>query len=161
MSTTTQDTPQYGVEKAAVRKVIYRLAALDGSDVDPEDTSMIEAANDALRNVEDIARRLEAAEERIDDLENRAPDPESKDYDAMDKADKATVVRSKLRREAESTSGAASVKYKDVIRTFDGRPSSGHAYDIMAAAASADGFEYGEAPDGTKRLTFDRQKTEA
>lgn len=150
-----------GPEQAAVRKVIYQLAELDGSTVDPDDTMILRAASDALENVEDIADRLADAEERLAALEERNPEPSEKDYDAMDKADKATVIRSKLRRQAESTNGTASVKYKDVIRAFDGRPSSGHAYDIMAAAATVDGFEFGESLGGEKRLAFDQSNTEA
>lgn len=155
MSTTPQDAPQYGVEKAAVRKVIYSLAALDGSDVDPDDISMIDAANDALQNVSDIARRLEAAEERIDELEGKVPDLGNKDYDTMDRAERVALLRDRMRDRAGENSGHYAADYDDVINILDGGPSAGYAYTLMERAGDADGFEFGKSPNGTKRLTVD------
>jgi cell division septum initiation protein DivIVA len=118
--------------------------------------------------VDALRRKVKTLEDRLDDLEaentelrsivetlqDRAPDPSRMDYDAMDKADKATVVRSKLKAEAESTTGKAAASYKDVIRMFDGHPSAGHAYDLMDAAAERDGMSINTSPEGQKRLTY-------
>jgi len=148
MSTTQ---PTTGPEQAAVRKVIYRLAELDGTECNDD---MITAANEALKNVEDLARRVENLEAQIETLEERAPDPTQMEYDELEKPDKATIIRSKLKGEAEATNGRSKAEYKDIIRMFDGYPSAGHAYDLMEAAAELDGCNYSQAPDGTKRLTY-------
>jgi hypothetical protein len=155
MSTTT--TPQLpngeqlvydgDPEMAALRKIVRTLA---GDDVAP-DAHILEAATAAVERVE----RLEAKVEAID---QRAPSPDKKTYDEMDRHDKATVIRSKLRAEAESTGGKARAKYKDIVRMFDGRPSAGHAYDLMETAAEGDGFALGTDPEGHKRLTFDARR---
>jgi len=148
MSTTQ---PTSGPEQAAVRKVIYRLAELDGTECNED---MITAANEALENVENLANRVTELEAQVEALQERAPDPSRMDYDDMDKSDKATVIRSKLKAEADATNGRAKAEYKDVIRMFDGYPSAGHAYDLMEATAELDGCNYSQAPDGSKRLTF-------
>lgn len=153
-------TIQAGPEYAAVRKVIYRLAELDGEEVDPDETNLIEAANNALENVEHLDNRVTELEARLEAVEERAPDPAKKSYDAMDKADKATVVRQKLRSTAEATNGKAKMEYQDIIAVFDGHPSAGHAYDIMELAGKEQGYNYGKSPEGTKRLTFDLTQTE-
>mgnify|MGYP000565406822 CR=1 FL=1 len=150
------NTPTLGPEQAAVRKVMYRLAELDGTDAD--DMDLLTAANEALENVEDLQRRVTELEAKVESIDDRAPDPSRMDYDSMDKADKATVVRSKLKAEAEATNGAAAATYKDVIRMFDGHPSAGHAYDLMRAAGERDGCEYDTAPDGSKRLTYNAKR---
>lgn len=143
-----------GAENAAVRKIIYSLAELDGDMVDPEDTNMIEAAVEAAENVADLQQEVERLSARVETLEEQTPDPARKSYGEMDKADKITVVRQKLKDEAENTNGRAAVFYKDVIRMFDGHASAGHAYNLMDAAANDDGFTYSEAPSGEKRLTY-------
>jgi len=143
-----------GQERAAVRKVIYRLSELDGEEADADEMDILEAANKALENVADLQARVETLEVKFEELDERAPSPDRKAYDQMDRADKATVVRSKLRSEAEATNGTASMQYKDVVRTFDGNPSAGHAYDIMETAAKGDGYALGTNGEGRKRLTF-------
>lgn len=112
----------------------------------------IEQLVDRIDELETTVENLQAA---VETLEDRAPDPNQKQYQQMDRADKATVVRSKLKDEATSTNGKAATTYKGVIRIFDGQPSAGHAYSIMETAAEVDGYEYGISPDGTKRLTYD------
>lgn len=156
MSKATSTTA--GVEQAAVRRVIYGLAELDGELVNPEETPLVEAASMGLENLEEMTARMEQLEAKTDALEERAPEPSKKQYEDMDRSDKATVVQSKLRKEAESTTGAAKAGYKDIIRMFDGHPSPGHAYDIMETAAEGEGFNQGTDPEGTKRLTFNKQR---
>jgi hypothetical protein len=143
-----------GVEQVAARKLIFRLAEVDGEEM-PTDTTLIDAVNEAVEQFEEMTARIDALEDRIDELETATPDAEAKEYGRMDKHDKAAVVRSKLREVAENTNGKAAFNYKDVIRVFEGQPSSGHAYDVMEVAGNADGFNYGESPGGTKRLTVD------
>jgi uncharacterized protein YydD (DUF2326 family) len=119
---------------------------------------MVEIANRGLENIERLTDRVEELETKVEVLEERAPDPNEKRYAEMDRSDKAAVVQSKLRNEAESTTGTAKATYKDIVRIFDGQPSAGHAYDIMDTAGEGDGFNMGTAPDGTKRLTFNEHK---
>lgn len=106
---------------------------------------------DRIDDLEDTVAELEAV---VETLQERAPDPSRMDYENMSREDKVTVVCSKLRAEAEATNGAAKAEYKDVIRMFDGHPSAGHAYQLMEAAGEREQYNYGEAPDGSKRLTF-------
>lgn len=143
-----------GPEKAALRKLAYGLAELDGDERDATETSLVEAAKDGMENVADLHRELENLRAEVELLEQRAPEPSKMDYDQMDKADKVTVVRQKLADEAEGTNGRAAITYKDVVRMFDGYPSAGHAYDLMEAAATDEGYSYGESPEGKKRLTY-------
>lgn len=157
----SQATTPTGPEQAAVRKVIYRLAALDDSAQGTENMDIIEAANTALENVEGLATRVENLEVQVENLQDRAPDPSKKTYDEMDKSDKATVVRQKLKNRAESTTGKAAMSYKDVLTVFDGHPSAGHAYDIMRSVGEADGFGYDKNPEGQKRITVNLEKTSA
>lgn len=143
-----------GPEQAALRKVAYGLAELNGDDVDPTETSLVEAAKDGMENLNDLVREVENLRAEVEVLEQRAPEPSKMDYDQMDKADKVTVVRQKLKKQAEGTNGRAAVTYKDVVRMFDGHPSAGHAYDLMETAATDDDYSYGESPNGEKRLTY-------
>lgn len=119
---------------------------------------LVEALRKKVNRLEDVVEGLEEENEelraKVEVLEERAPDPSAQEYKAMDKHDKATVVQSKMRETAEATNGTASMQYKDVITVFNGKPSPGHAYDILEVAGQGDGFNYGEAPDGTKRLTY-------
>jgi hypothetical protein len=142
----------------ATRKLICRLAELDGEEADPTEMSMVEIVNRSVENVERLTDRIEELEAQVEVLEERAPDPSKKQYDEMDRSDKAAVVRSKLKNEAESTTGTAKATYKDVVRIFDGQPSAGHSYDIMDTAAEGDGFNLGTSPDGTKRLTYNERR---
>jgi chemotaxis regulatin CheY-phosphate phosphatase CheZ len=141
-----------------MRKVIYRLAKLDDPDR-ADNMDVVEAANTALENVENLATRVENLEAKIEVLENRAPDPSQKAYEDMDKADKVTVVRQKLKDVAENTNGKAAMTYKDVLAIFDGRPSAGHAYDIMRSVKEVDGYDYGQNREGQKRITVNLKKT--
>lgn len=142
-----------GPEQAAVRKVIYQLAELDGSDLDPEHVNPVQAANMAVENVQEILERQRELEGRVEELEQRAPKPSAKSYKAMDRHDRVTVLRERMTDRARSNGGKYATDYDGVINIFDGHPSAGYAYTLMELAADADGFDYGEAPDGTKRLT--------
>jgi len=151
MSSATDPGPT-GPEQAAVRKVIYQTAGLDG--MDTGDMGIVEAANQALENIEDMAARIDDLEDKVDALNDRAPDPKRKAYADLSREDKVTVVCSKLRAEAGAPTGAAAAEYKDILRMFDGEPSAGHAYQLMDAATNRDGFQVGKNAGGTKRLTY-------
>lgn len=142
-------------EAVATRRLVYALAELDGDVVDPEDTPLMAAVGKAVTNVEDLVTQVENLQAQVGVLEDRAPDPSRQEYDQLDRTDKAQVVRSKLKSEANATNGRAKMEYTDVVRAFDGHPSAGHSYDIMETAAEGDGYTLGKGPDGTKRLTFD------
>jgi predicted nucleic acid-binding Zn-ribbon protein len=122
------------------------------------DAALVDALRKKLNDLDERVETLEAENKdlraKIEVLEDRAPAPGEQEYEAMDKHDKATVVRSKMKETAKATNGKAKMEYKDVIAVFDGRASPGHAYDIMDVAGDGDGFDYGTAPDGTKRLTY-------
>lgn len=149
-----------GPEQAAVRNLLFSLAQMDGRELDADNYSLVEVARMAGENVATLQERVSELETAVETLDARAPDPEQKEYDNMDRSDKATVVRSKLRSEANATNGKARATYNDVIRIFDGRPSPGHAYDIMETVGEMDGFEMGTSPDGTKRLTYNERRCE-
>lgn len=104
--------------------------------------------------IEDLEATVTELEAVVETLQERAPDPSRIDYENMGREDKVTVLRSKLKAEAEATNGTAKAEYKDVIRMFDGHPSAGHAYQLMEAAGNLDGCNYDESPDGSKRVTF-------
>jgi len=110
-----------------------------------------ERAKDRQRiaQLEETIAELEA---RIEQLEDRAPHPREKAYQQMDRSDKATVIQTKLKQEAQATNGRASVYYDDVVRMFDGQPSAGHAYDLLELAAEESGFRYEQDQEGKKRL---------
>jgi len=96
--------------------------------------------------------------ERIADLEQVVdPAPGSRDYAQLDRDDKVFRLRKALVTKAAKNGGAAAMDYEAVRSAFDYHPSVGHAYDLMAYAGQADGFDYQDR-DGGKRLTV---KTDA
>lgn len=144
-----------GPEMAVIRKLVYDLAELDGElEREYTDVPLMEAAKMAVENVETLRSDLETTRAQLEQMKDRVPEPSRKAYDDMDKHDKVTVLRQKLKDQAENTNGTAYVQYKDVVRMFDGHPSPGHAYDLMETAAQAEGYNYGTNPEGEKRLTY-------
>ena len=115
---------------------------------------LLDALRRRINYLHERVEELEELKDRVETLEARVPEPSSLDYDQMDKHDRATVIQSRLEETARSTNGKASMGYKDVIATFNGEPSPGYAYDLMELAGQGEGFNYGEDPDGGKRLTF-------
>jgi len=155
--TSTTASPD-GPKQAAVRKLIYQLAELDGVEMDPEETGILEAVSRGLQNVNDLLERVDELEDRVETLEQRAPEPTELEYEQMDRTDKAAVVQARLRDQAAGTTGKAAVTYRDVVGIFDGQPSAGHAYDIMETAAEAGPFKIDTSPADTKRLTYDQRR---
>lgn len=120
--------------------------------------------NDLAPLVEALRRKVTDQESRIDQLENRlaeleqtvTPDPHMLDYEQLTKEQKVHKLRVHLIREAETNqTGGAQLKYREVKALFDGHPSPGHCYDLMEAAAHAEGFAYdraGQNNNGDKRV---------
>lgn len=123
------------------------------------DTGLVQALH---RKVKDLENRVETLEEQNEDLhatietlQDRVPDPMHMDHDNLSKQEKATILRTKLKKMAEASRGKAAMDYKDVMQVFDGQPSPGHAYDIMEVVQYRPGFSYGQSPDGQKRVEVD------
>ena len=128
------------IEYVATRKVIWSLAG-DRVDLDDADDSMIDAAVAAAERVEELEDRVSELEELVD------PDPGSVAYEQLTRDQKVHRVRVALLEQANDGKPPA-MKYKDVQWLFDGRPSPGHAYDLMELAAEADGYVYDKAGNG-------------
>lgn len=128
-----------GVEMAALRKLIYRMAEID----DPEETTLIDAANQAAENYDEL-RETVAEVERVaqDDLDRM-------EYEQLGKEDKVRIIQSHLVEDAENNRrGTAALNYREVRLLFDKRASPGHAYDLMELAGEEPGFNYEQNKDG-------------
>jgi hypothetical protein len=115
----------------------------------------LEPLVDALRRqLKDRTRRLEELEDRVAELEELVdPDPGGTAYEQLTRDQKIHRVRVALLEQA--TAGRApTMSYDDVQWLFDGKPSPGHAYDLMELAAEADGYTYetGGHGSGKKRI---------
>lgn len=108
---------------------------------------------------ENILDRLGAIENRLFDIEGTVrPDPDGMDYEEMNRQDKARFIRQALLDDARKNGGRAKLNYREVRQRLDGKPSPGHAYDLMELAGEPDGFDYGTGgPNGEKRVTVDIQ----
>lgn len=108
----------------------------------------------ARRQLEYLREENDTLRERVAELEELVdPDPGGTAYEQLTRDQKIHRVRVALLEQA--TAGNAPVmKYTDVQWLFDGRPSPGHAYDLMELAADADGYVYetGGHGDGQKRI---------
>jgi predicted nuclease with TOPRIM domain len=122
-------------------------------------TPLIEALRRKVNTLEDDLDRLEQENselrERVEELEHRAPTVEEKEYCDLEKSEKVKILRDKLRETATATNGKASLGYKGVMALWNGRPSVGHAYDIMRTAGMMEQTEYGDGRNGKKRVTID------
>lgn len=158
MSTTDEPTNYVmptGPEMTALRKVLTRMA---GYDPETEDVPLddIQLATEAAERFVELADRIERIEQVVDtDLDALA-------YEQMTKRDKVREVRSTMIRQARQ-GGRASLTYDAVRSIFGGRPSPGHAYDLMRAAAEAEGFDYQDRADRDNRIVvkLDAVKDEA
>ena len=115
----------------------------------------LEPLVDALRRqLKDRTRRVEDLEKRVAELEELVdPDPGGVAYEQLTLDQKVHRIRVALLEQA-SAGNAPTMKYDDVRWLFDGKPSAGHAYDLMERAANADGYVYetGGHGDGQKRI---------
>ena len=99
-------------------------------------------------------QRLDELEERVAELEELVdPDPGGVAYEQLTSDQKVHRIRVALLEQA-TAGNAPTMKYDDVRWLFDGKPSAGHAYDLMERAANADGYVYetGGHGDGQKRI---------
>lgn len=123
------------------------------------DTDLIEAHE---RRIGEQAQMVAELKRTVADLETRVAELEqvvdtgrgAVEYENMTRKDKVRAVRSHLYTMATER-GRKSLKYQAVVDLFGGRPSVGHAYDLMGHAGNADGFSYGENRGGEKRLRVD------
>jgi len=125
------------------------------------DDDLAECVNDleswregARRQLDYLREENERLRDRVAELEELVdPDPGGTAYEQLTREQKIHRVRVALLEQA--TAGNAPVmKYTDVQWLFDGRPSPGHAYDLMELAAEAEGYVYetGGHGDGQKRI---------
>ena len=96
---------------------------------------------------EQLRKRVAELEELVD------PDPGGTAYEQLTSDQKVHRIRVALLEQA-TCGNAPTMKYDDVRWLFDGKPSAGHAYDLMERAANADGYVYetGGHGDGQKRI---------
>lgn len=132
-----------GPQMAALRRVLYAVGDVEA------DASILEAAVATAERFEQLETELEELRSVVD------TDMGEVSYEKMTKRDKVRIIRSKLVEEAEqSATGKTAMDYQDVRWLFNGRPSPGHAYDLMAMAAESSGFNYEENPQGqNNRIT--------
>jgi len=119
------------------------------------DPDELPALVDALRRkCARQAEEIETLRTRVGDLENLVdPDPGGTEYDQLTKDQKVQRLRSKLAEMAAARAGKHAMGYRDVMMLFNDRPSAGHCYNLMERAGQIDGYDYGENPEGEKRLT--------
>ena len=131
------------------------------SDDGPSEKELMRQRLDSMgRLTTDLAERVEELEERVAELEELVdPDPGNVEYGQLTKAQKVHRVRKALLEAATRSNGVASMKYKEVMALFNNKPSPGHAYDLMEAAAELDGYAYDAAGGGRgdKRVRVDAE----
>ena len=115
----------------------------------------LEAWQDAaVTKMKRLGEENERLRDRVAELEELVdPDPGGVAYEQLTRDQKVHRVRVALLEQA--TAGKApTMKYDDVRWLFDGKPSAGHAYDLMERVANADGYVYetGGHGDGQKRI---------
>lgn len=115
----------------------------------------LEPLVDALRRqLKERTRRIEDLEDRVAELEELVdPDPGGVAYEQLTSDQKVHRIRVALLEQA-TAGNAPTMKYDDVRWLFGGKPSAGHAYDLMERVANADGYVYetGGHGDGQKRI---------
>lgn len=115
--------------------------------------------NDPL--IDALRKRIEHLQERVAELEQTVADiaaqtePEASEYGSMSRPQKVHRIRVALLRDAIQSNQRAAMDYHAVRAVFDNRPSPGHAYNLMAWAADADGYEYIEPGDRNNQLRVD------
>lgn len=117
---------------------------------------MMAALDKSIQARKELEQEVERLRERVAELEQVVDtDMDALTYEQMTKKDKVREIRAYLVREATSSAnGGAALTYDNVQALFNGRPSPGHAYDLMQVAATAEGFNYDQFDgDRTNRIT--------
>lgn len=118
--------------------------------LDAHDRRIGENAKD-LAYLKQEVRELRTAIERIEQVVDTGSGAAR--YEDMSRKDKVRKVRAYLVDQARN--GRAYLTYDAVLAIFDGRPSPGHAYDLMDLAGQADGFEYQERDGHPNRIVVE------
>ena len=115
----------------------------------------LEAWQDAaVTKMKRLGEENERLRDRVAELEELVdPDPGGVAYEQLTSDQKVHRIRVALLEQA-TAGNAPTMKYDDVRWLFDGKPSAGHAYDLMERVANADGYVYetGGHGDGQKRI---------
>ncbi|MFB6201579.1 MAG: hypothetical protein ABEI98_06180, partial [Halorhabdus sp.] len=108
------------------------------------------------KRIDDLEAEVEELRELIEEHDRVVDtDLDGKSYEQLTRTDKVREIRRALVEEAAgSATNKASMEYQDVRWLFNGRPSTGHVYDLMAVAAQESGFHYQEREDDS-RLVVD------
>lgn len=102
--------------------------------------------------IDGLVETVESVEQRLTELEQVVDtDVGAIRYEQLTKQDKVRKVRIALVNRA-GNSGTAKMTYLEVQSLLNNRPSPGHAYDLMKAAAKMDGFEYQEPSGPDNRI---------
>lgn len=111
----------------------------------------IEGIFTRLGELQELRDENEALRERIEELEKVVdPNPSRLQWEQMSKSQKVQKIRRNLLQYAKEDGGVAKMNYKEVKALFDGQPSDGHTYNLMEAAADAEGFKYNAPKHGNK-----------
>jgi len=135
-------------------------------DLRPEDVrAAIELAKNAKQETLDLREEIADLEEQIERQQFRLgkfqvvidaldEDP----YENLDYDEKVAHIRNELIERAErSRSGAKRFDYEDIQDLWGGRPSPGHAYDLLEDAAAHPAFEELSNP---RRIAIDLDATD-
>lgn len=117
----------------------------------------IHALEEDAGNVEAVDRDvIQELQEDIEELRHVVNvDLDGKSYKQLTPDDKVREIQASLVEEAMSRSTSkASMDYTEVRWLFNGRPSTGHVYDLMQVAGQEAGFDYQER-DKKNRLVVD------
>lgn len=114
------------------------------------------------QRIKSLQETVDTLEETVRDVDQRVAtieaqvqlDMDEKDYEQLTREDKAREIQSSLIHAArESPTDKAAMNYREVRFLFNGRPSTGHCYDLMDLAAQEDGFDYEEREEHENRIT--------
>jgi len=96
----------------------------------------------ARRQLEYLREENDELRERVAELEELVdPDPGGVAYEQLTSDQKVHRIRVALLEQA-TAGNTPTMTYDEVRWLFDGKPSAGHAYDLMERAATADGYAY-------------------
>lgn len=145
----TEEVSRISKELAQMRGRVHSVEQrLDEGDLDVDD----DVVEDLRKDIEELRHVVNI-------------DLDGKSYHELTRDDKVREIQATLLQEAESRqTHKSAMNYTDVKWLFNGKPSTGHVYDIMQVAGEETGFEYQErdeknrivvnardVPDGVKQ----------